>query len=173
MAFLLLFAGYETTMNLVAGGALTLATHQTQLRSCLTDPTENTWERAVEELLRFVSPLEGATWRFARTETEIEGIVVPEGSSVLVSLAAANHDPVQHHAPNQFNIERTANRHVAFGHGPHHCVGARLARIEAQVALSRLLERFPEGKRPFSFIFVHVIPPLSSSPRPPIVFFFY
>jgi|GEM_PF-980145 len=144
MAFLLLFAGYETTMNLVAGGVLTLSTHQPQLRTCMADTTGSTWEHAVEELLRFVSPLEGATWRFARTDVAIEGAVVPEGSSVLVSLAAANHDPQQHVSPHQFDIGRTPNRHIAFGHGPHHCVGARLARIETQIALSRLYDRFPD-----------------------------
>ena len=144
MAFLLLFAGYETTMNLVAGGVLTLSTHQPQLRDCLADTTGGTWERSVEELLRFVSPLEGATWRFARTDITLEGAVVPKGASVLVSLAAANHDPAQHVTPDRFDTKRAPNRHIAFGHGPHHCVGARLARIEAQIALSRLYKRFPD-----------------------------
>lgn len=140
MAFLLLFAGYETTMNLIAGGALTVLSHPEQRAALLEGRLD--WARSLEELLRLVSPLEGATWRHAAEDVPIGGVTIRTGDSVLVNLAAANHDPDVHPAPESFEPGRTG-RHLAFGHGPHVCVGARLARLEAQVALSRLFSRFP------------------------------
>lgn len=140
MAFLLLFAGYETTMNLLAGGTLTLLTDPAQRGRVATG--ETSWATCVEELLRLVSPLEGATWRFATQDVAVGEATVPAGASVLVSLAGANHDPAVYEDPEGFDPERDGPRHLAFGHGIHVCVGARLARLEAEIAFSRLFERF-------------------------------
>ena len=140
MAFLLLFAGYETTMNLVGSAVLSLLTHPDQLRA-LTTPA--LWDVAVEELLRHGSPLEGATWRWATTDVEVAGVVVPEGSSVLVVLGAANRDPDRFDDPDLLDLTRSPNPHLAFGYGPHFCIGGRLARLEATIALARLVARFP------------------------------
>ncbi|MEO8328768.1 MAG: cytochrome P450, partial [Candidatus Nanopelagicales bacterium] len=142
MAFLLLFAGYETTMNLISGAVFTLAERPAEAARLATASNDE-WDTTVEELLRYVSPLEGATWRFAARDIEVEGVTVPAGSSVMVSLAAANHDPLSFAQPHTFQSGREPNRHLAFGYGPHHCVGARLARIEGRVALSRLIARYP------------------------------
>jgi len=143
MAFLLLFAGYETTMNLISGGALTLATHRSEPRPWAKDDSERGWEVVVDELLRYLSPLEGATWRFATTDISFAGAEIPAGASVMVSLAAANHDPAAFTHSHRFDGRRSSHRHLAFGHGPHHCLGARLARTEGRIALSRLFARYP------------------------------
>ncbi len=139
-AFLLLFAGYETTMNLLASGVLTLLAHPGQ-RSALDG--EQDWAGAVEELLRHGSPLEGATWRFARTDVDVAGVLVPAGASVYVSLAGANRDPERFVDPDVVDLRRAPNPHLAFGYGPHVCLGAELARLEATYALPRLFDRFP------------------------------
>jgi 8-amino-7-oxononanoate synthase len=141
MAFLLLFAGYETTMNLLAGGSLALLTRPDERRRVLAG--EVSWASCVEELLRLVSPLEGATWRFATQDVDVAGCPVPAGASVLVSLAGANHDPAAYAEPDDFDPDRSGPKHLAFGHGVHVCVGARLARLEAEIAFSRLFTRFP------------------------------
>jgi 8-amino-7-oxononanoate synthase len=141
MAFLLLFAGYETTMNLLAGGALALLTHPEQLRDVASGRVA--WPDCVEELLRLVSPLEGCTWRFAREDIPLGGVTIPAGASVLVSLAGANHDPAAYGEPERLDPLRGGPRHLAFGHGVHVCVGARLARLEGEIGLSRLVTRNP------------------------------
>lgn len=140
-AFLLLFAGYETTMNLLAGGTLALLEQPQQLRRLAAG--EVAWDRVVEELLRLVSPLECATWRHTATQVDVAGRSIPAGESVLVSLAAANHDPDAFDDPAGFDPDRGTARHVAFGYGPHTCAGAHLARAEAEIALGRLFARFP------------------------------
>ncbi|MFI6642960.1 cytochrome P450 [Streptomyces sp. NPDC050504] len=148
MAFLLLFAGYETTMNLLASASLLLLTHPGELAAARRDPAR--WPAVVEEALRHASPLEGTTWRRTTEEVTLgEDTVIPEGASVLAVLAAANRDPEHFPDPDAFRPDRHlpgAARpapHAAFGHGPHFCVGSRLARLEAAVALPLLFERFP------------------------------
>ncbi|MFI9721973.1 cytochrome P450 [Streptomyces sp. NPDC052396] len=150
MAFLLLFAGYETTMNLLASAALLLLTHPGQLALARRGGEER-WAAVVEEVLRHASPLEGTTWR--RTVEPVDlggGTEIPAEASVLVVLAAANRDPEHFPAPDDFRPERylggpdRAAPHAAFGHGPHFCLGARLARLEAAVALPLLFDRLPE-----------------------------
>lgn len=140
MAFLLLFAGYETTMNLLASAVLLLLTHPEEL-------AEPHWPHVVEETLRHASPLEGATWRRTVEEVELTGTRIPAGASVLGVLAAASRDPLRYPEPNAFRPQRWADERtppsLAFGHGPHYCVGARLARLEAQIALPVLFEAFP------------------------------
>ncbi|MGW7066330.1 cytochrome P450 family protein [Streptomyces sp. NPDC054855] len=152
MAFLLLFAGYETTMNLLASASLLLLTHPEELAAARRDPAR--WPAVVEETLRHASPLEGTTWRHTTEEVDLgEGVVIPAGASVLAVLAAANRDPRHFPDPDAFRPgrhlrdetpagTRTAP-HTAFGHGPHFCVGSRLARLEATIALPRLLAAFP------------------------------
>lgn len=150
MAFLLLFAGYETTMNLLASATLLLLTHPGELAAARRDPVR--WQAVVEEALRHASPLEGTTWR--RTTEEVDlggGTVIPAGSSVLGVLAAANRDPAHFPEPDAFRPDRylpsadgtRAAPHTAFGHGPHFCVGSRLARLEAVVALPLLFDTLP------------------------------
>ncbi|MEU5954760.1 cytochrome P450 [Streptomyces sp. NPDC047525] len=150
MAFLLLFAGYETTMNLLASASLLLLTHPDELAAARRDPAR--WPAVVEETLRHASPLEGTTWRHTTEDVDLgDGVVIPAGASVLAVLAAANRDPRHFPEPDVFRPGRhlagaggtRPAPHAAFGHGPHFCVGSRLARLEATIALPRLLAAFP------------------------------
>jgi cytochrome P450 len=141
MAFILLIAGHETTVNLIAGGVRALLTHPGQLAALRADMT--LLGGAVEEMLRYEGPVENATYRFTVEDTEVGGTVIPGGSAVLVGLAAADHDPERFPEPDRFDIRRDARGHIAFGHGLHHCLGAPLARLEGQIALRSLLDRAP------------------------------
>lgn len=141
MVFLLLVAGHETTVNLIGNGVLALLQHPDQLRKLKEDPS--LIKPAVEELLRYDGPVETSTERFAREDVEIGGQVIPKGEMVLVVLAAADHDPERFPDPDELDITRTDNRHLAFGKGIHHCLGAPLARMEGQIAISTLLRRMP------------------------------
>ncbi|WP_432164492.1 cytochrome P450 family protein [Streptomyces sp. bgisy031] len=141
MAFILLIAGHETTVNLIASGVRALLTHPDQLAALRADMT--LLDGAVEEMLRYEGPVENATYRFTVEDTEVGGTVIPGGSAVLVGLAAADHDPERFPEPDRFDIRRDARGHIAFGHGLHHCLGAPLARLEGQIALRALLDRAP------------------------------
>jgi cytochrome P450 len=141
MVFLLLVAGHETTVNLIGNGVLALLQHPDQLRKLKDDPS--LIKPAVEELLRYDGPVETSTERFAREDVDMGGTVIPRGEMVLVVLAAADHDPERFSDPDDLDITRTDNRHLAFGKGIHHCLGAPLARMEGQIAISTLLRRMP------------------------------
>jgi cytochrome P450 len=141
MVFLLLVAGHETTVNLISGGALALLQHPEQLDLLRREPAH--METAVEELLRYVSPVEIATERYAREEVTYSGMTIPRGALVLTVLGSANRDERQFANPDTLDITRTPNRHVAFGQGVHYCLGAPLARLEAQIAFETLLRRCP------------------------------
>jgi cytochrome P450 len=141
MVFLLLVAGHETTVNLIGNGVLALLQHPDQLRKLKEDPS--LIKPAIEELLRYDGPVETSTERFAREDVEIGDQVIPRGEMVLVVLAAADHDPGRFPDPDELDITRTDNRHLAFGKGIHHCLGAPLARMEGQIAISTLLRRMP------------------------------
>ncbi|MDX3539338.1 cytochrome P450 [Streptomyces sp. MB09-01] len=145
MAFLLLVAGHETTVNLVGNGVRALLAHPEQLAALRADP-DGLIDGAVEEMLRYDGPVQHATYRFARTGLELGGTFVPAGSSVLVALAAADRDPARfaRPGPDVFDIRRPGPGHLAFGHGIHFCLGAPLARMEGRIAIRALLERFPE-----------------------------
>ena len=142
MAFLLLVAGHETTVNLIASGTLALIEHPEQLEKLGRDPS--LIKPAVEELLRYTSPVEIATERYARQDLEISGKVVPRGELVLAVLGSANRDERYFENPDALELARDPNKHLAFGRGGvHHCLGAPLARMEGQIALTALLQRFP------------------------------
>jgi cytochrome P450 len=143
MAFLLLVAGHETTVNLIANGTLALIEHPEQLERLERDPS--LIKPAVEELLRYTSPVEIATERYARQDLEVAGKVVPRGELVLAVLGSANRDDMYFENPDTLDLTRDPNKHLAFGRGgAHHCLGAPLARMEGQIALTALLRRFPE-----------------------------
>jgi cytochrome P450 len=145
MAFLLLVAGHETTVNLIASGALALLEHPEQAEALSSDPSLT--KPAVEELLRYTSPVELATERYAREDVEIAGTTIPRGELVLAVLGSANHDEREFGDPDVLNLTRNPNRHLAFGRGGvHHCLGAPLARMEGQIAISALLRRFPHAR---------------------------
>jgi cytochrome P450 PksS len=142
MVFLLLVAGHETTVNLIASGTLALLQHPDQLARLRDDPA--LMRTAVEELLRFTSPVQVSTERYAIEEIEIAGTRIPRDGMTLVILGSANRDEGQFTAPDALDVGREPNRHVAFGLGAHYCLGAPLARLEGQIALAGLLRRAPE-----------------------------
>ncbi|MFD7701743.1 cytochrome P450 [Streptomyces caelestis] len=140
MAWLLLVAGHETTVNLISNGALALLNHPEQLAALRADPS--LMDNAIEEMLRYEGPLETPTFRFTTEPVGIGDTVVPGGGElVLVALADANRDPARFPVPDRFDITRDARGHIAFGHGIHHCLGAPLARLEARIAFGTLLRR--------------------------------
>src|SRR5580658_9449548 len=140
MAWLLLVAGHETTVNLIAGGVLALLLNPGELARLRADPA--LLGGAVEELLRYVSSVNDATFRFTGEPVEIDGVPIGPGEVVLVSLSGANRDPSRYAYPEGLDIGRDSGGHLAFGHGIHYCVGAPLARLEAEIAFGMLLERF-------------------------------
>ncbi|MFI6103106.1 cytochrome P450 [Streptomyces sp. NPDC051310] len=141
MAYLLLIAGHETTVNLVSNGMRALLSHPDQLAALRADP--GLLDGAVEEMLRYDGPVETGTARFALEPVELGGTVVPRGAAVLVGIAAGDRDPARFAAPDRFDIRRDTGGHLAFGHGIHYCLGAPLARLEGRIAVGALLERFP------------------------------
>ncbi len=137
---LLIAAGHETTTNLIGSGVLTLLQHPDQLERLRAD--SSLAPTAVEEILRFEPPVQ-ATFRLAGEEMIERGKRIEPGQDAMFSLAAGNRDPSAFVAPDDFDIARSPNRHLAFGGGPHFCIGAPLARLEGRLALTALLARFP------------------------------
>lgn len=142
MVFLLLVAGHETTVNLIGNGVLALLEHPEQMQLLRDDPT--LIEITVEELLRYGSPVEMATERYARKDITIAGVTIPAGSLVGAVIASANRDESQFTDPDTLDISREPNKHLAFGLGPHYCTGAPLARLEGQIAINALLQTVPQ-----------------------------
>ena len=142
MTFLLLSAGHETTVNLIASGTLALLEHPDEWRRLQAEPS--LLKSGVEELLRFVTPAEMSTERFARADTEVAGTVIPKGALVLGVIASANRDPRRFENPETVDVAREDNKHLAFGQGIHYCVGAPLSRLEGVVAFTALAERLPD-----------------------------
>ncbi|HZZ28919.1 MAG TPA: cytochrome P450 [Pirellulales bacterium] len=139
MMFLLLVAGHETTVNLIASGMLALLDHPDQMQRLRQEPS--LIKTAVEELLRFTSPVETGTERYTKEDVTIAGVTIPRGSLVLAAIASANRDEQHFSNPDQLDIAREPNKHLSFGLGPHFCLGAPLARLEAQIAFTILLEQ--------------------------------
>ncbi|MEU2616774.1 cytochrome P450 [Streptomyces sp. NPDC007157] len=142
MAFVLLIAGHETTVNLIGNGVLALLTHPAQLAALRADMS--LLDGAVEEILRWQGPVENATYRYAAEPLEIAGTVIERGDPVMIGLTAADRDGARYPDPDRFDIRRDHRGHLAFGHGIHYCLGAPLARLESRTALRALLERAPD-----------------------------
>jgi cytochrome P450 len=139
--FQLIVAGHDTTTSLIGNGVTVLLQHPEQRDALVADPS--LVPAAVEEMLRYDAPVHHATFRYAVRDVTIAGVPVPAGVQVLVNLAAAGRDPDRNADPDVFDVRRSGGAHVAFGHGIHHCLGAPLARLEAEIAFSELLRRFP------------------------------
>lgn len=144
MLFLLLLAGHETTVNLIGNGILTLLEHPDQLKKLTADLS--LVDSAIEEILRFTNPVQHVGRRYALEDIELGNQRIPKGSTVIVGIASANRDETVFPNPDEFDITRTPNRHVAFGMGIHYCLGAPLARLEARNAFNILFTRFPNLK---------------------------
>ncbi len=137
---LLLVAGHETTVNLISGGTLALLEHPDQLERFRTDP--DVGRSGVEEMLRYVSPVQ-LTGRALTEDLTIGDVVLEAGDFAMLLLASGNRDPDVFDEPDRFDVARSPNNHLGFGFGIHHCLGAPLARMEAQVALTSLVQRAP------------------------------
>ncbi|APE17911.1 cytochrome P450 [Mycolicibacterium pallens] len=140
---LLLIAGHETTVNLIANGILAMLRHREHWTALSADP--GLAPNIIEETLRYDPPVQLAS-RVAGADMEIGGIRIPKGDIMMVLLAAAHRDPAVTERPDEFDPTRSPIRHLAFGHGPHFCLGAPLARMEAAVALSAVTKRFPDAQ---------------------------
>ncbi len=141
MVFLLLLAGHETTTHLISGSV-----HELLKNPDLRDWLEQDWSRidlAVEEFLRFITPVQFTKPRFVRRDIELGGVRLRKGQKIMVMLAAANMDPQANPHPERLDLQRKPNRHIAFGTGIHFCLGHQLARIEGRCALKSLFQRWP------------------------------
>ncbi|MBF8188678.1 cytochrome P450 [Nonomuraea sp. K274] len=138
---LLLFAGHETTSNMLSLGTLALLRHPEQLELLRKEPDRV--DATIEELLRWLSIVHSGTTKITMTEVEVGGITIPAGELVICALPAANRDPALMPDADTFDVRRGAPGHVAFGHGVHHCLGAPLARMELRIAFPALFQRFP------------------------------
>lgn len=143
IGFMLLLAGHETTANMLALGTFALLEHPEQLAELRADP--DLVPDAVEELMRYLSVAD-IFFRYAADDIELGGETINKGSTVIVSLLAANHDPKRFDNPDTLDIHRKARGHLSFGHGVHQCLGQQLARIEMRAGFAGLLRRFPTLK---------------------------
>jgi len=144
MTAFLLFAGHETTINLIGNGLWLLLSHPEQLQLLLED--SSLLPQAVEEILRYESPEQRTSFRIVLEPLEINGITMNPGDQIGVMIGSANHDEKEFENPELFDIQRKPNRHLAFGMGIHNCLGKTLARVEAQIAFAKLLEYLPALK---------------------------
>jgi cytochrome P450 len=141
MVVLLIVAGHETTVSLITNAVLALLSNPDELAKLRADPT--LIPAAVEELLRYDSPVERTIARWAVTDAELGGETIRRGELVIAVVGSANRDEAQFPGANELDVRRDAGRHVGFGRGPHYCLGAPLARLETEIALATLLRRLP------------------------------
>ncbi|MEL6457033.1 MAG: cytochrome P450 [Cyanobacteria bacterium J06621_15] len=141
MVFLLIGAGFETTVQLITNGVLTLLQHPEQLARLRNNP--DLIEPAIEEILRFSGPVQSTEANYAAEDITLHGVTIPKGATVFPFLGAANHDPAAFENPEVFDITRSPNKHLGFGSGIHYCLGAPLARMETKIAITNLLKRNP------------------------------
>src|SRR5574338_180476 len=141
MVFLLVIAGFETTLHLIANGVHTLLEHPAQLARLRAEPA--LWDSAVEEIVRHRGPIQSTKPLYPTEDVTFHGVAFRRGSPTFPLLGAANHDPRVFADPDDFDVARTPNRHLGFGFGAHFCLGAQLARMETRVALRNLVERNP------------------------------
>ncbi|MFI0817778.1 cytochrome P450 [Streptomyces sp. NPDC021098] len=141
LAFLILLAGYENTVHLIANSVLALLDHPALLEELREDPARI--PAAFDELARYEGPAALAIRRFPREDIEIGGVTIPAGETVLLSVASAHRDPTRFEDPDALNPHIGRSGHLALGHGIHYCLGAPLARMETDIALATLLSRFP------------------------------
>ncbi len=142
MVAMLLVTGHETTVNLIGNGTLSLLRHPEALRRIMAG--EAGWEEAIEELLRYDGPVESSTTRWVREDMEFHGHAFKQGDLIRIILSSANRDNAQFIDPDSFDLDRRdGKKHLAFGHGKHHCLGAPLARLEGRVALETLFRKRP------------------------------
>ncbi|MEK6516848.1 cytochrome P450 [Bacillus thuringiensis] len=144
MIMLLIVAGHETTVNLITNTVLALLENPNQLQLLKDNP--KLIDSAIEEGLRYYSPVEVTTARWAAEPFQIHDRTIEKGDMVVIALASANRDETVFENPEVFDITRENNRHIAFGHGSHFCLGAPLARLEAKIAITNLFNRMPELK---------------------------
>ncbi|MFC8044613.1 cytochrome P450 [Nocardia sp. NPDC057353] len=142
MLLLLLIAGHETTVNLIGNSVLELLRDPARAERLRTNP--EAIPAYLEEILRCHGSLHVATVRYTTAPITLGGTDIDAGEFILISLAAANRDPARFTDPDRIDLERPESRHIAFGHGIHHCLGATLARVEGTIAISRLLTKFPD-----------------------------
>jgi cytochrome P450 len=142
LSWLTLVAGTENTARAMANGILTLLTHPAQLAALRADPA--LLPSGVEELLRYDGPAQHAIRRFAREDITIGDVTIPAGDAVLVAVASADRDPGRFPEPDRLDLARADNPHLAFGNGIHYCFGAPLARLQIQITIAALIERFPD-----------------------------
>jgi cytochrome P450 len=140
--FQLIVAGHDTTASLIGNSLVALFRNPVQLAQLRADPARI--PKAVEEFLRFDAPVPHSTFRYTAVPLTLGGVTIPAGEQVIICLAAANRDTDQYVSPEDLDLDREEARHLAFGHGIHHCLGAPLARMEGHVALESLLRRFPQ-----------------------------
>lgn len=139
--FQLIVAGHDTTTSMIGNTVVALLRHPDQLATLRSEPARI--DAAIEESLRFDAPVPHSTFRYASEPVDLGGRTIPAGAQVIICLAGANRDPRRFARPDVFDIGRTGGRHLAFGHGVHHCLGAPLARLQGRIALSSLFGRFP------------------------------
>jgi cytochrome P450 len=141
MVILLIIAGYETTVHLITNSIITLLQHPDQLALLRENP--DLMESAIEEVLRYHGPIEATKPMYTTEDVSLYGVTIPKKSMVMPLLGAANHDERFFENPDVFDITRSPNQHMGFGRGIHYCLGAPLARLETKIALTNLLERYP------------------------------
>jgi len=140
--FQLIVAGHDTTASLIGNSVVALLRDPQQLARLREDPSKIA--NAVEEFIRYDAPVPHSTFRYAVEPIEIGGVTIPAGAQVIINLASANRDEDRYVEPENLDIDRQDVRHLGFGHGIHFCLGAPLARMEGQIALGSLIQRFPE-----------------------------